>query len=104
MGRALRWQAHDGTNEIRTFYEINNAKNYNDFVDALEWFVCPGQNFAYIDKNNISIWHAGSPPIKWKEQGKFIGDGRDPLYDWHQLIPDQDKPHLINPKQITGVL
>ena len=50
MGRALRWQAHDGTNEIRTFYEINNAKNYNDFVDALEWFVCPGQNFAYIEK------------------------------------------------------
>ena len=99
MGRALRWQAHDGTNEIRTFYEINNAKNYNDFVNALEWFVCPGQNFAYVDENNISMWHAGSPPIKWKEQGRYIGDGRDPKYEWGELIPHNHKAHIKNPKQ-----
>ena len=99
MGRALRWQAHDGSNEVRTFYELNNAKNYADFVNALKWFVCPGQNFAYIDNNNIAMWHAGSPPIKWKEQGKFIGDGRNPQYDWGPLIPHQHKPHIKNPKQ-----
>jgi len=99
MGRALRWQAHDGSNEVRTFYELNNAKNYNDFVNALKWFICPGQNFAYIDKNNIAMWHAGSPPIKWIEQGKFIGDGRDPKYDWGPEIPHNHKPHIKNPAQ-----
>ena len=99
MGRALRWQAHDGSNEVRTFYELNNAKNYSDFVNALEWFVCPGQNFAYIDKNNIAMWHAGSPPIKWLEQGKFIGDGRDPKYNWGNPIPHNHKPHIKNPEQ-----
>ena len=99
MGRALRWQAHDGSNEVRTFYELNNAKNYKDFTNALEWFVCPGQNFAFIDDNNIAMWHAGSPPLKWKEQGKFIGDGRNPTYDWQGLIPHGHKAHLLNPKQ-----
>ena len=99
MGRALRWQAHDGSNEVRTFYELNNADNYTDFVDALEWFVCPGQNFAYIDYNNIAIWHAGSPPLKWKGQGKFIGDGRNPIYDWSGYIPHKHKAHIKNPEQ-----
>ena len=99
MGRALKWQAHDASNEVKTFYQLNHAKNYTDFVIALESFVCPGQNFAYIDEENIAMWHAGSPPIKWQGQGKFIGDGRDPIYDWNKLIPHLHKPHLLNPKQ-----
>ena len=97
-GRALRWLAHDGSNDIRTFYELNRAKNYTDFKNALKWFSCPGQNFAYIDKYNISMWHAGNPPIKWEGQGRFIGDGSDPYYDWHGFIPHNHLPHSFNPK------
>ena len=48
---------------------------------------------------NIAMWHAGFPPIKWKEQGRFIADGRDPIYDWNALIPHKHKAHSLNPQQ-----
>ena len=60
-GRALRWLAHDESNELRTFYLLNTAKNYDDFVHALEFFNCPGQNFAYADvEGNIAYGMRGT--------------------------------------------
>jgi penicillin amidase len=99
-GRALRWLAHDESNELRTFYLLNTAKNYDDFVHALEFFNCPGQNFAYADvEGNIALWHAGNNPAKWEKQGMFISDGTDPRYDWQAVVPHDQKPHVKNPKR-----
>jgi len=99
-GRALRWLAHDESNELRTFYLLNTAENYDDYVHALEYFNCPGQNFAYADvEGNIALWHAGNNPAKWEKQGMFIGDGTDPRYDWQAVVPHEQKPHIKNPKR-----
>ena len=76
VGRALRWLAHDPSVESKTFYELNKAKDYNEFVEALKYFTCPAQNFAYADvKGNIAMWHSGNTPVKWKNQGRFVMDG-----------------------------
>ena len=97
-GRALRWLAHDESNELRTFYLLNTAENYADYVHALEYFNCPGQNFAYADvEGNIALWHAGNTPAKWAKQGMFISDGADPRYDWQATVPHHQKPHVKNP-------
>ncbi len=99
-GRALRWLAHDESNELRTFYLLNTAENYEDYVHALEYFNCPGQNFAYADvEGNIALWHAGNNPAKWEKQGMFISDGTDPRYDWQAVVPHEQKPHIKNPKR-----
>ncbi len=99
-GRALRWLAHDASNELRSLYLVNKAENYSEFVEALKYFTCPGQNIIYSDvKGNIAIWHAGNLPVKWKGQGRFIMDGSDPAYDWQGVIPHMEKPHSFNPKR-----
>mgnify|MGYP001161921703 FL=1 len=99
-GRALRWLAHDASNELRSLYFVNKAENYFQFVDALETYTCPGQNFVYADVNgNIAIWHSGNQPAKWDGQGMLIMDGNDPVYDWQATIPHEQKPHILNPKR-----
>lgn len=100
VGRALRWLAHDSSAESKTFYELNKAKNYQDYVDALQYFTCPVQNFVYADiDGNIAIWHAGNTPQKWKNQGRFVMDGTNPQYNWNDAIPHNEKAHIKNPKR-----
>ncbi|MBC7851037.1 MAG: penicillin acylase family protein, partial [Chitinophagaceae bacterium] len=41
---AVRWKAHDASNELMNFYSLNHAKNYNDYYEALKYLTCPGQN------------------------------------------------------------
>ncbi len=95
---ALRWLGHDPSNEARTFYELDHAENYGDYVDALSHYICPAQNFVFADASgDIAIWHNGKFPAKWRGQGKFIGDGSDPLYDWQGWVPHSQNPHIKNP-------
>ncbi|MCH7674004.1 penicillin acylase family protein [candidate division KSB1 bacterium] len=97
---ALRWLGHDPSNEARTFYELNYAENYGDYVDALSHYICPAQNFVFADTSgDIAIWHNGKFPAKWRGQGKFIGDGSDPLYDWQDWVPHSQNPHIKNPSR-----
>ncbi|MFQ6609544.1 MAG: penicillin acylase family protein [Fidelibacterota bacterium] len=99
-GRALRWRGHDETKEINALLSMDLAKNYDEFVQALDDFTCPGQNFVYADiQNNIAMWHSGHPPLRWNGQGRFISDGTDPAYDWKEFIPLQHMPHEKNPSR-----
>lgn len=97
---ALRWAAHDPSNELRAFVELNRAKNYRAFRRAARYLSCPAQNFAYADaRNNIAFQTAGKIPVRWENQGRYILDGTDPDYDWHGFIPFEQLPHLRNPER-----
>lgn len=97
-GHALRWIAHDGSNDIRTFYLLNRAKNYADYRKALTYFSAPAQNFAFASvDNDIAITANGYFPLKWKDQGKFLLDGSNPANDWHGRIPAEQNPTVKNP-------
>lgn len=98
MSLAVRWKAHEPSNELKTFYLLNHAKNYEDFEAAIAGFVCPGQNFAYADKDgNIALWQQGRFPAKWFRQGDWIMPGTDSLYRWQGDIPREENPHSLNP-------
>ena len=97
---AVRWRAHDASNELRTFYQLNHAKNYQDYLDAIKTFVCPSQNFVFASKSNqIAIWQQGLFPAKWRRQGDFVMPGTDSSYQWQSEIPQQENPHLVNPER-----
>nr|WP_184656390.1 penicillin acylase family protein [Pedobacter cryoconitis] len=97
-GNAMRWIAHDKSNEIMTFYELNRGKNYNDYRKALRYFDSPAQNFIFASSaNDIAITANGKFPLKWKDQGKFILDGSDPANDWQGWIPNAQNPTVKNP-------
>ncbi|PIQ20104.1 MAG: penicillin acylase family protein [Cytophagales bacterium CG18_big_fil_WC_8_21_14_2_50_42_9] len=98
VSHAMRWVAHDKSNELRTFYLLNRARNYQDYQQALAFYVAPAQNFIYADnQQNIAIWPNGRFPLKWKDQGKFILDGTNPANDWQGWIPATQNPHVKNP-------
>ncbi len=96
---ALRWTGHDVSNEVLAFYQLNRAENYDQFVEALKEYHCPGQNFAFACQNNdIAMWHNGKFPVKWHNQGRIIGDGSNPKYEWQGWIPHNHLPYIKNPE------
>ena len=95
---AVKWKAHEASNELRSFRLLNKAKNYSDYLNAIEGFVCPGQNFVFASKSNeIAIWQQAGFPAKWRRQGDFIMPGYDSSFMWKGDIPQEQNPHLINP-------
>lgn len=98
LGCALRWAAHQPSNEILTFYYLNRAKKYSDYTSALKYYYCPAQNFVYADnEKNIALWVNGRFPLKYPEQGKFILDGTKKSNNWQGFIPHAQNPHVKNP-------
>jgi penicillin G amidase len=95
---AVRWTAHDPSNEGMTFYKLNRAKNYDDYVKAIETFKCPGQNFVFASKaGDIALWQQGNFPARWNRQGMYIMPGEDSSYMWQGFIPQPENPHAKNP-------
>lgn len=97
---AVRWMAHEPSNESLTFYELNRAKNYGDYVNAISHYVCPAQNFIFASrKGDIAIWQQGKFVNKYRQQGMFVLDGADSLQMWKYYIPQDQNPHILNPER-----
>ena len=99
-GAALRWLGHDASNEFATLNALDRAEGYADYLKALDSWVCPGQNFAYADRDGtIALWHNGKYPLRWKGQGRFVLDGSDPANDWRGWVPYAHVPHVKDPER-----
>jgi penicillin amidase len=97
---ATTWMGHKGTNELRAVYLYNRAQNYEHFVQAIHFFECPAQNFAYADaQGNVAIWGQGRFVNRWKNQGKYVMRGDISTTLWRDTIPMHENPHAINPMQ-----
>ncbi|HEV7779868.1 MAG TPA: penicillin acylase family protein [Chitinophagaceae bacterium] len=97
---AVRWVAHDPSNEGMTFYQLNRAKNYEDYANAIKSFECPGQNFVFASKTgDIAIWQQGKFPARWDRQGLYVMPGEDSSYMWQGFIPQAENPHAKNPER-----
>ncbi len=97
---AVRWKAHDSSNEFKMFMLLDNAKNYTDYLKAIKYLYTPGQNCIFASKNgDIAIWDQGQFPAKWYRQGNFVMPGTDSSYLWQGTIPQYENPHLINPER-----
>jgi penicillin amidase len=95
---SVRWKAHDPSNEGLTFYGLNRAKGYEDYLAAIKHFTCPGQNFVFASRTgDIAIWQQGQFPAKWKRQGDFIMPGTDSSFEWKGMIAQEENPHQLNP-------
>ena len=97
---AVRWTAHDPSNELKTFVKLNRAKNYQDYKAAISHFVCPGQNFAFAAKNgDIAITQQGKFVAKWYQQGDFLMPGTDSSFMWQGFISNDENPQQYNPSR-----
>ena len=96
---AVRWTGHGVSLEARTFYELNKARNLEDFIHAMRSFSVPAQNTIYADVDgNIAYYPAAKYPIRegnvpgWLPFNGSAGEG-----EWVGFIPFEQIPHLINP-------
>jgi len=97
---ALRWTAHDPSNELRIFHQLNRAKNYADYNEAVLNLHTPGQNSAFACKSgDIAIRTQGDWPAKWTGQGDFVMPGTDSSFMWQGMIPLNETPFQYNPER-----
>ncbi|MBC7889489.1 MAG: penicillin acylase family protein [Ferruginibacter sp.] len=97
---AVRWKAHDPSNELKAFILLNKAKNYQDYLVATSYMKTPGQNFVFASKSgDIAMRTQGDWPAKWKGQGDFIMPGTDSSYMWQGMIPPDETPFQFNPER-----
>jgi penicillin amidase len=99
-GLALRWLALSESNEIKNFMQMNRATNIETYRAALEGYQTPAMNFLCADnKGQIALWQFGRFPLKWKGQGRLIGDGSNSDYDWKGFLVSDEVPTVKNPSR-----
>jgi len=102
---AMKWLPHPDVvpadvDELSTFNQLNKAKNYNDYSNALQTYSSPAQNIAFASKDgDIALKVQGLFPIKNKEQGRFVQDGSKSSNDWKGFIPKEQIPAIKNPER-----
>ncbi|KAF0248498.1 MAG: penicillin amidase, partial [bacterium] len=96
---ALRWTGIDAPSEFPVTFKLNQARNWQDFCDALKDAAVPLINYVYGDKEgNIGYYAVGRIPIRATGDGALPYDGRTEDGEWKGFIPFEDLPHLYNPE------
>lgn len=97
---AVRWKAHDPSNELKIFTLLNKARDYNDYQAAVTNLHTPGQNCVFATKSgDIALRTQGEWPAKWPGQGDFVMPGIDSSYMWQGMIPQDEVPFQYNPER-----
>ncbi len=93
------WQGNAFSNELRTVYLLNRAKNWEDFRDAVRTFNSVSQNIVYADRyGNIGLQTSAGVPIR-HSGGVLVYPGDTSLYDWQGTVAFEELPFEYNPER-----
>jgi penicillin G amidase len=82
------------------WYKLDQARDWNGFVNAMRDIDAPGLNIVYADvAGNIGYWMTGKTPIRGKGQGELPSIGWTGEYDFKGYVPFEEMPHLFNPQR-----
>lgn len=96
---SLSWTIYDGGRTMESFYLLNKAQNWQEFVDALKLFDAPSQNFVYADKEgNIGYYLSGKIPIRAEKAALFPYPGWKEDGRWQGFLKEEEKPNFYNPE------
>jgi penicillin amidase len=86
---------------VQAGVKLNQAKNWQDFLEAVKDFSSPQQNMVYADVDgNIGFVAPGRVPVRRAEndlRGLAPAPGWDARYDWDGFIPFEALPRQYNP-------
>lgn len=95
---SMRWTGEDRSDEAKTFYLIDRARNWEDFKAALKSFGSPAQNFVYGDVDgNIGYYTGGRLPIRPGNSGVLPFPGTSSQFDWKGYVPFDKMPQRFDP-------
>ncbi|MBK9167121.1 MAG: penicillin acylase family protein [Bryobacterales bacterium] len=93
---SLRWAAAQPGSFQFPFFELNRARNWEEFRSALSRLTGPASNFVYADAGgNIGYQAAGRLPVRQGCDGTLPAP---PDCQWSGFIPFEDLPSSLNPE------
>ncbi len=101
---ALRWVgAEFGAAGYLRSLSLDTAKNWTEFLAAVDGWKIPSENLAYADVDgNIGWIAAGASPVRRNWDGLLPVPGHEGRYEWDGFVPAGSLPRLFNPK--SGVI
>ena len=95
---ALRWTIYDPGGISFPFFELNMARNWDEFRHALSQMGSPGQNVVYADvEGHIGYQSSGLVPKRAAGDGLVPASGSDESHDWKGYIPFEEMPRIYDP-------
>ncbi len=96
---SIHWLGNEMSNEVRSVYLLDRAKNWSDFRNAVKTFKAVSQNIVYADATgNIGLQCSAGVPIR-AGNGIQIYRGDSSKYDWTGLVPFEELPYEFNPQR-----
>lgn len=97
---AMRWTALDPTTELEAVVRFIKSKNWDEFKEALEYFLVPAQNFVFASVDGTIAYRGnGLIPIRKNGDGTLPVPGWTDEYEWVGYIPWDELPQVVNPKE-----
>jgi penicillin amidase len=96
---ATRWGPYLDGDSLIAYFEMDRAKNIDDFASALSK-VEMSFNFLYADVDgNIAYWHAGEIPKRVSGHSGVMPVSGKGEFEWQGFVPFNQMPHMINPPE-----
>jgi penicillin amidase len=96
----MKWSGRIISDEMLANYKIIKAKNWDQFLDGLQYFSVPPQNYIYADTlGNIGYYCTGLIPVRNSGNGLIPQPGWNDRCEWRSRIPFNALPHLFNPPE-----
>jgi penicillin amidase len=100
---ALRWTLYESNGLSFPFFDVDRARNWQEFTTAFSRFAGPGQNVVYADIDGHIGYHAtGLVPLRANGDGTVPVPGADDAHEWTGYIPFDKLPQSYDPP--AGVL
>ncbi|WP_327315699.1 penicillin acylase family protein [Streptomyces sp. NBC_01235] len=98
-GVALRWTALEAGTSVNAVFDLNKAKDWDDFRAAAKAFDVPSQNLVYADTaNHIGYQLPGKIPTRAKGlDGSIPAPGWYSKYQWTGYIDFDELPYEHDP-------
>jgi penicillin G amidase len=95
---ALQWIVYQPGSTKIPFFDVDSAKNWDEFRRAFSKFGGPGQNVVYADvEGHIGYQATGFVPIRASGDGSLPVAGEDDAHAWTGMIPFDQMPRAFDP-------
>jgi penicillin amidase len=90
---ALRWATPNPLGLVGAGLAVNRAGNKEEFLDALQSWTVPNQNFVFADRTGVTGKAlAGPVPIRNNHRGDRPVPGWDGEHEWEGFLPFEKLP------------
>jgi penicillin amidase len=95
---ALQWVIYNPKAAIIPFFQVNSARNWDEFRAAFSTFGAPGQNVVFADiDGHIGYQATGLVPIRASGDGSLPVPGDTDAHEWTGFIPYDQMPRVFDP-------